>query len=139
VGVDYKRACALMANAQMSLLPVGSVSAMILADPPMTAWGTSADGLVEVYYLKSWSGMNLDALITRATAALPTASMTDSGQVFRLSEPDAFLLFAADTPASSAYGVHRVKLPAGSYRILTGTFSAAGESVTIYRLKPAGT
>ena len=103
------------------------------------AWGTSADGLVEVYYLKSWTGMNLDALVAKATAALPTASMTDSGQVFRLTEPDAFLLFAGDTPTSTAYGVHRVKIPAGSYKILTGTFSAAGESVTIYRLKPVGT
>lgn len=138
-GVDYGRACALTANTQMALMPVGSVSAMILADPPMTAWGTSADGLVEVYYLQSWTGMNLDGLIAKATAALPSASMTDSGQVFRLAEPDAFLLFAGDTPTSTAYGVHRVKLPVGSYKILTGTFTAAGESVTIYRLKPAGT
>src|SRR5688500_13036440 len=45
-GVDYSRACAVTANTQMALLPVGSVSAMIFADPPMTAWGTSADGLV---------------------------------------------------------------------------------------------
>lgn len=96
-GVDYKRACALTANAQMALMPVGLVSAMILADPPMTAWGTSADGFVEVYYLKSWTGMNLDALIAKATAALPTASMTDSGQLFRLTKPDAFILFAGDT------------------------------------------
>jgi hypothetical protein len=138
-GVDYNRACALTANTQMALMPVGSVSAMILADPPMTAWGTSADGLVEVYYLKSWTGMNLDALIAKATAAFPTGSMTDSGQVFRLTEPDAFLLFAGDTPTSTAYGVHRVTIPAGAYKILTGTFSAAGESVTVYRLKPAGT
>ncbi|HYE19019.1 MAG TPA: hypothetical protein VEA69_11275 [Tepidisphaeraceae bacterium] len=138
-GVDYSRACALTANAQMALMPIGSVSAMILADPPMTAWGTSADGWVEVYYLKSWTGMNLDALVAKASAALPTSSMTDSGQVFRLAQADAFLLFAGDTPTSSAYGVHRVTIPAGTYTILTGTFSAAGESVTIYRLKPAGT
>ena len=136
-GLDYGRACALTSNAQMALMPVGAVS--VFADPPMTAWGTSADGLVEVYYLKSWTGMNLDALIAKATAALLTASMTDSGQVFRLSEPDAFLLFAGDTPTSTAYGVHRVTIPAGTYKILTGTFLAAGESVTIYRLKPAGT
>jgi hypothetical protein len=138
-GVDYNRACALTANAQIALMPVGAVSAMILADPPMTAWGTSTDGLVEVYYLKAWTGMNLDALIATATPALPTASMTDTGQVFRLAEPDAFLLFAGDTPTSTAYGVHRVKIRAGAYKILTGTFTAAGESVTIYRLQPVGT
>jgi hypothetical protein len=137
-GVDYGRACSVTATAQMALLPVGSVSAMVLADPLMTAWGTSAEGLVEVYYLKSWTGMNLDGLISKATAALPTASMADTGLVFRLAEPDAFLLFAGDTPSSTAYGVHRVKIPAGAYRVLTGTFSAAGESVTIYRLKPVG-
>src|SRR6188508_760831 len=76
---------------------IGRMAVLLpFADPPMTAWGTSADGTVEVYYLKSWTGMNLDALIAKATAALPTASMTDSGQAFRLTEPDAFLLFAGD-------------------------------------------
>ncbi|HEX4793496.1 MAG TPA: hypothetical protein VH370_06875 [Humisphaera sp.] len=136
---DYGRAGAATANAQMGIIPVGSTSALIFADPPMTAWGTSADGLVEVYYLKSWTGMNLDALIAKATLALPTASLTNSGNVLQLHEPDAFLLFAGDTPSSTAYGVHRVKIPAGKYNVLVGTYTAAGESVTIYRLQPAGT
>jgi hypothetical protein len=137
-GVDYSRACAVTANAQMAVMPVGAASAIIFADPPMTAWGTSSDGLVEVYYLKSWTGMNLDGLIAKATAALPTASLTNSGAVFQLAEPDAFLLFAGDTPSSTAYGVHRVTIAAGKYAILVGTYSAQGESVSVYRLKPAG-
>jgi hypothetical protein len=135
-GVDYGSACAATANAQMALLPAGAETVMVFQDPPMTAWGTSSDGLIEVYYLDSWSGMNLDALIDRATAALPTASLTDSGKVFRLAQPDAFLLFAGDTPTSFAYAVDRVPLPAGSYHVLVGTYSAPGESVTIYRLQP---
>jgi hypothetical protein len=53
----------------------------------------------------------------------PPASMTDSGQLFHLTEPDALLLFAGDTPTSPAYGVHRVKIPAGSYKIFSGTYS----------------
>jgi hypothetical protein len=123
----------------MALIPVGSASAIAFADPPMTALGKSADGLVEVYYLRSWKDDDLDALIARATTALPTASLTDSGQVLRFEKPDAYLLFAGDTPSSSAYGVHRVTIAVGSYRILVGTHSAQGESVTVYRLKPAGT
>jgi hypothetical protein len=59
--------------------------------------------------------------------------------VLQFREPDAFLLFAGDTPTSSAYGVHRVKIPAGKYQVLIGTYSAKGESVTLYRLLPTGT
>ena len=136
---DYGRAGGATANAQMGVIPVGSTIALVFADPPMTAWGTSVDGMVEVYYLKSWTGMNLDALIAKATAALPTASLTNSGTVLQLHEPDAFLLFGGDTPSSTAYGVHRVKIPTGKYNVLIGTYTAAGESVTVYRLQPAGT
>jgi Immunity protein 21 len=135
---DYGRACAATANAQLGVIPVGSTSALVFADPPMTAWGTSADGMVEVYYLKTWIGTNLDALIAKATAALPTAALTNSGTVLQFHEPDAFLLFAGDTPSSTAYGVHRVKIPAGKYNVLVGTYTAAGESVSVYRLQPAG-
>ena len=133
---DYGRACAATASTQMAAISVGSGSAIVFASPPMTAWGNSADGLVEVYYLASWTGMNLDALIGKATAALPTASLTDSRVALQLREPDAFLLFAGDKPGNFAYSVHRVKIAAGTYTILVGTYSAAGESVTIYRLKP---
>jgi hypothetical protein len=136
---DYGRACAATANAQMGTVAVGSTNALVFADPPMTAWGTSADGMVEIYYLKAWTGMNLDDLIAKATAALPTVSLTDSGTVLQLREPDAFLLFAGDTPSSTAYGVHRVTIPVGNYRVLVGTYSAQGESVTVYRLQPAST
>jgi hypothetical protein len=134
---DYGRACTATTSARMALIPVGSTSALVFADPPMTAWGKSADGLVEIYYLKSWTGMDLDALIAKASAALPTASLTDSGQALRLEKPDAFLLFAGDTPSSVAYAVHRIAIPEGRYKVLVGTYSAQGESVTVYRLKPA--
>jgi hypothetical protein len=135
---DFGRACAATTSIQMALIPVGSTSAMVFADPPMTAWGKSVDGLVEAYYLKSWTGMDLDALIAKATAALPTASLADSGKPFRFAKPDAFLLFAGDTPSSFAYAVHRIAIPVGTYNILVGTYSAQGESVTVYRLKPTG-
>ena len=135
---DSGRACAATANVQMATIPVGKASALVFANPPMTSWGKSADGLVEIYYLKSWTGMNLDSLISKASAALPTATMTDSGKVIHLREPDAFLLYAGDTPASTAYGVHRVTIPSGKFNVLEGTYSAAGESVTVYRMKCAG-
>ena len=81
---------------------------------------------------------DLDALLAKATAALPTASMKKSGTTLRLKEPDAFLLYAGDAPGGTAYGIHRVTIPAGNYDVLSGTYSAGGESVEIYRLKPAG-
>ena len=137
-GVNYAQACAATAAAQMAVMPAGSGTAVIFADPPMTAWGTSSDGLVEVYYLGSWTQMNLDGLIATATAALPTASLTNTGSVLQLPQADAFLLFAGDTPTRFAYDCHRVTIPAGKYSILTGTYAAKGESVTVYRLKPAG-
>jgi hypothetical protein len=31
-----------------------------------------------------------------------------------------------------------VKIPAGKYNVLVGTYTAQGESVTIYRLQPTG-
>jgi hypothetical protein len=133
---DYGRACAATSNAQMALISVGSSSALVFANPPMTASGKSADGLVEIYYLKSWSNTDLDSLISKATAALPTAALTDSTKVVRLENPDAFLLYAGDTPSSVAYSIHRVAISAGTYKILHGTYSAPGESVTIYRLSP---
>jgi hypothetical protein len=135
---DYGRACAATASVQMASIPVGSTSALVFGNPPMTAWGMSADGLVEVYFLQSWTGMNLDALIAKATSALATPSLTNSGTTFQLREPDAFLLFAGDTPNGTAYGVLRVTIPAGKYDVLVGTYSAKGESVTVYRLKPSG-
>jgi hypothetical protein len=135
---DYGRACAAVTTARMAPIPVGSSSALIFNDPPMSAWGKSADGLVEIYNLQSWTSTDLDALLAKATAALPTASMKKSGTTLRLPEPDAFLLYAGDAPGGTAYGVHRVTIPAGNYDVLAGTYSAGGESVEIYRLKPAG-
>lgn len=136
---DYGRACAATANSPMALIPVGPSSAIVFGDPPMTAWGKSADDLVEVYYLKSWTSTDLDTLITRATAALPTAALKDSGQSIQFNRPDAFLLYAGDTPSSVAYHCYRIAVPAGTYKILTGTYTAQDESVTVYRLKPTGT
>ena len=117
-------ACAATTNAQMAMIPAGSTSVMAFADPPMTAWGKSADGLCEIYYLKSWASTDLDALITKATADLPTASLTDTGKTLQFHRPDAFLLFAGDCTTSFAYSVHRVKIDAGIYKIFAGTYSA---------------
>lgn len=135
-GSDYGRACAATANTKMAVIPVGSTSALVMQNPPMSASGISSDGLAEIYDLESWKSTNLDALIARASQATPTAAMADSGKSIRLKEPDAYLLFAGDTPASSAYGVHRVKISAGTYEVMVGTYSSNGDSLTIYRLKP---
>jgi hypothetical protein len=138
VSQDYGRACTATAKAEMAAIQVGTTSALIFANPPMTAFGKSADGLVEVYYLKDWKDFNLDALITKATQSLNSGTMADTRTVLELSKPDAFLLYAGDTPRQTAYGVHRLTIPAGKYKVLVGTYSSNGQTVTIYRLKPVG-
>jgi hypothetical protein len=50
---DYGRACAATVNRPMALIAVGRAKAVVFADPPMTAWGVSADGLVEIYVLET--------------------------------------------------------------------------------------
>ncbi|HSZ59654.1 MAG TPA: Imm21 family immunity protein [Tepidisphaeraceae bacterium] len=133
---DYGRACAATGTSPIAVIPVGASSALVFANPPMTSWGKSSDGLIEVYGLNSWTSINLDAFISKASAAMSTASLKDLGSVIQISEPDAFLLFAGDTPGSTAYGVYRIPLPRGKYHVLLGTYSANGDSVTICRLKP---
>jgi len=133
---DYGRACTATANSQIAGLAVGAGTALVFSSPPMTAWGRFADGLVEVYDLKGWTSTNLDALICRATGSLPTSALVDTGLKLRLEQPDAFLLYAGDTPTSTAYGVHRIPLAAGTYHVLAGNYSGPGEAVTVYRLKP---
>jgi hypothetical protein len=133
---DYGRACTATTNSQIAGLAVGLGTALVLSNPPMTAWGKSADGLVEVYDLKGWTNTNLDALIRRATATLPTTAFVDTGLKLRLEQPDVFLLYAGDTPTQTAYGVHRIPLPPGTYHVLAGYYSGTGEAVTIYRLQP---
>jgi hypothetical protein len=136
---DYGRACAATTGKQIASISVGSGSALVFANPPLSAWGKSADGLVEVYDLQSWTSTDADALIKRATASVSTPSMLDTGLKLNLESPDVFLLYAGDTPTSTAYGVHRIPLPAGTYRVLSGNYAAPGEAVIIYRLQRAGT
>lgn len=108
---DYRRACTATSAAPIAALPVGAGTALVIANPPMTAWGKSADGLVELYDLQGWSNTNLDSLIQRATASLPTSSLKDTGLKLHLHQADAFSLYAGDTPTRTAYGVHRVPRP----------------------------
>jgi hypothetical protein len=133
---DFGRACAATEKVQLASISVGQGKAIVLADPPMTSWGRSDDGLIEVYYLETWTDMDLDALISRATSSITTASMTDSGESMELPEPNFFLLYAGDTPNSVAYNLHQVPLPAGDYRILVGSYSGNNEAVTVYRFQP---
>ncbi len=119
---DYWRACSATANTPIAPVAVGNGSALIIANPPMTAWGISADGLVEIYDLQSWTNTNLDALLHRATSSLSTTTLKDSGLKLHLKEPDLYLLYAGDTPTSTAYGVHRILLSAGTYHVLGDLF-----------------
>jgi hypothetical protein len=90
------------------------------------------------YDLEAMSGMNLDGRIQRATAAEPAAMMVDSGVKLHLEVPDLLLLLAGDTPTTTAYGVHHIPLPSGTYKVLTATYKKPGESVIIYRLARIG-
>jgi hypothetical protein len=123
----------------MALVGVGSGEAIVLQNPPMSAWGRSPEGWTDLYYLEAWRDQNLDALIGRAISAVPTSGMKDTCKDLHLLEPGLILLFAGDRPGSSAYGEYQISIPAGSYRILEGTYSVgAVEAMTIFRLRPTG-
>ena len=135
---EYGKACAAVANQRMALIPVGSGQAILLHGPPMSAWGRSPEGWVDLYYLENWTDEDLDALIDRAVAATPTAGMKDNGNNIKLDEPGLILLFAGDRPGDTAYGERPIPIDAGTYRVLEGQYRLGQkEAVTIYRLQPS--
>ena len=136
---DYRRACAAVTNQHMALIPVGSGQAMVLASPPMSGWGRSPEGWIDIYYLEAWVDTNIDAMVKRAVAATPTSAMSDTGKVITLTKSGLVLLFAGDTPGSSAYGEYAIPIEAGSYCILEGHYKSRNwEELYVYRLRPKG-
>lgn len=137
---DYGRACAAIANQRMALIPVGSGQAMVLADPPMSAWGRSPEGWVDIYFLDAWPDTNTDAMIKRAVAAMPSSAMSDTGKSLALKEPGLILLFAGDAPGNTAYGEHDIPIEPGRYQILEGHYKVGDkEELYVYRLQPKTT
>ncbi len=135
---DYGRACSAVANQRMELLTVGGGQAMVLADPPLSAWGRSPEDWIDIYFLDGWSDTNTDALVERAVAATPTAVMNDTGKMMTLKKPGLILLFAGDQPGKTAYGESAIPIAAGSYQILEGHYKAGVNEIYIYRFKPQG-
>jgi hypothetical protein len=136
---DYRRACAAVTNQHMALISVGNGQAMVLAGPPMSAWGRSPEGWIDIYYLEAWQDTNVDAMVKRAVAATPTSAMSDTGKVMTLTKPGLILLFAGDTPGSSAYGEFAIPIKAGSYQILEGHYKGRNwEEGYVYRMRPKG-
>lgn len=135
---DYRRACDAVTNQHMALITVGSGQAMVLADPPLSAWGRSPEGWIDIYYLDGWSDTDTDAMVKRAVAATPTSAMTDSGKMMTLTKPGLILLFAGDKPGNTAYGEFSIPIDPGAYRILEGRYKNGNtEELQIYRLQPA--
>jgi hypothetical protein len=136
---DYGRACAAVSNQHMALLAVGKGQAMVLKDPPLSAWGRSPEGWIDIYYLEAWPDTNVDVMVQRAVAATPTDAMKDTGKTMTLTEPGLILLFAGDKPGSTAYDEYAIPIEAGSYRILEGHYKAGTtEEIYVYRFKPKG-
>ncbi len=134
---DYGRACAAVTNQHMALIPVGSGQAMVLAGPPLSAWGRSPEGWIDIYYLEAWADTNADALLKRVVSGTPTSAMTDTGKVITLTQAGLILLFAGDKPGSAAYGEYAIPIDSGSYRILEGHYKVGAiEEVYVYRLQP---
>ncbi len=134
---DYGRACAATVNQRMALVPVGSGQAMALASPPLSAWGHSPEGWIDIYDLEAWPDLNTDAMLKRAAAGTSTSGMTNKGRMLTLTQPSLILLFAGDRPGSTAYGEYAIPIDAGSYQILEGHYKAAtNEEVYVYRLQP---
>lgn len=140
---DYGRACAAVADKSVALVRVGRGKAIVLQDPPMSAWGHSPEGWVDVYDLQEWSSPNLDRLIRRAIDVVPTAATKDTGCSLDLNAPDLVLMYAGDIAERSAYGQYLIPIEPGIYRVLTGVYDVGSyerddkEKVIIYRLVPA--
>jgi hypothetical protein len=134
---DYGRACAAVTTARMALITVGSGQAIVMANPPLSAWGRSPEGWTDIYDLQAWADTNTDALLKRAVSATPTGAMSDTGKLIKLSEAGLILLFAGDRPGNTEYGEHAVPIDPGTYRILEGHYKAGtNEEVYVYRLRP---
>lgn len=134
---DYGRACAATTNQLMALISVGKGQAMVLANPPLSAWGRSPEGWIDIYDLEAWADTNTDAMLKRAIAATPTSGMTNTGKVMTLTQTGMTLLFAGDSPGNTAYGQYSIPIDPGSYRVIEGHYkSGAKEEVYIYRLQP---
>jgi len=134
---DYARACAATANQLMALIPVGTGQAMVPGDPPLSAWGHSPEGWIDIYNLRAWADTNTDALIKRAVTNTPTSGMKNTGKVIKLNQPGMILLFAGDQPGNPAYGEYDIPIEAGSYQILEGHCNpSTNEEIYIYRLQP---
>lgn len=134
---DYARACKAVANQRMALISVGRGEAIVLADPPLSSWGHSPEGWIDIYDLQAWADTNIDAMIKRAVEATPTAAMRDTGKVMTLKSKGLILLYAGDRPGSTAYGEYAIPLEHGNYRILEGHYKPTPtEEVYLYRLQP---
>ena len=134
---QYRRAVDAVTNQHMALISVGTGQAMVLADPPLSAWGRSPEGWIDIYYLDAWPDTNIDAMLKRAVAATATGAMTNTGKVMTLTKPGLILLFAGDKPGNTAYGEHPIPIPPGSYQILEAHYKGgATEEVHMYRLRP---
>ena len=134
---DYGRACAATTNGQMTLISVGQGQAMVLDNPPMSAWGHSPEGWVDIYFLAAWADTNTDLLLKRAVQATPTSAMVDTGKKWALTQPGMVLLFAGDKPGDTAFGENPIPIEPGSFRILEGHYKGgSNEEIYIYRLQP---
>ena len=134
---DYGRACAATGPGKwMAAIPVGTSRALVFSDPPMTAWGTSADGFTDIYMVMGISQSTPDALIARASGASATAAMQPTGVRLTFTQPDGYLMYAGDAVPSHVYPLVRVPIAPGTYDVLTATYSANAESVIVYRLVP---
>lgn len=134
---DVGKAFATDTNLHMALISVGSGQSIVLADPPLSAWGRSPEGWIDIYNLQAWPDMNLDAMVKRSVATIQTKDMVDTGKMITLTQPGLVLLYAGDKPGSATYGEFEIPIDAGIYNILEGHYKASPvEEVYIYRLRP---
>lgn len=133
---DYGRACAAVTTSHMALIPVGKGQAMVLDNPPLSSWGHSPEGWIDIYYLDAWPDMDVDAMLKRA-AATSTSTMTNTAKVMTLTQSGLILLYSGDRPGSVAYGEYPIPIEPGSYQILEADYHPkSNEEVYIYRLQP---
>ncbi|MEO0587353.1 MAG: hypothetical protein AAF078_06920 [Planctomycetota bacterium] len=133
---DFGRAMNASLRSPLESITVGPGSVVVFEASGMTTWSQSSTGYLYIFDLVHWTSTDLDALVDRAAEFADESAMATTGIPLELAEADGYLIYAGDSPRSSAYGFATIPLAAGKYEVLTITYDGADGSVRVHCLHP---